>query len=428
MIRKSHRCLSSQDLLLSCFLHAVHAIIAVIFQEGSVALSAIGDFIRDAVAQADRLLLALCVAVNLIGIALIYSATRYDVTLHSYTLKQVFAMLIGILLYFLFSQLDLDVVLSKWPWLFGFGVLFIALLAVPGIGHEVGGNKSWINLPFFSVQPAEIVKLSFTLLFGKQISYLQREHDLNHPVSLAMLCAHLGCFVMLIFLVSSDAGSALVYVFIALIMLWAAGLKYYWFLLGLAVALLGGSALWLYLPDDNYWKMRILVCFNHDLDPTYRGFQQTRSLLAIQSGKLEGMGYLQGNLTQASYKSALPARHTDFIFSVCCEELGLIGASVLLFLLTAIILRGIYIALHASSPLYGLIAMGFSGMLMMQIILNIGMCLFILPVIGLTLPLVSYGGSSLITVYAAMGILSGIKQRSLPSWLQGQLEESWDLQ
>lgn len=398
---------------------------SIIFQEGSVALSPVRDFIRDAVTQADHLLLALCVAVNLFGIALVYSATRYDVTLYSYPVKQAVAMGIGILLYFLFSQLDLDALLSKWPWIFGFSALLIALLAIPGIGHEVGGNRSWINLPFFSIQPSEVVKLTFTLLFARQLVYLQREHDLNHPISICSLCAHTGFFVVLIFLVSGDAGSALVYVLIALIMMWAAGLKYYWFLLGLAAALLGGSALWLYLPEDNYWKMRILVCFDHDLDPTFRGFQQTRSLLAIQSGKLDGMGYLGGNLTQASYKSALPARHTDFIFSVCCEELGLIGASILILLLLAIILRGIYIALHASTPLYGYIAMGFSGMLLFQIVLNIGMCLYILPVIGLTLPLVSYGGSSLITIYAAMGILSGIKQRSLPSWLQNPLEENW---
>lgn len=388
-------------------------------------MSAIRDFIRDAIAQADHVLLALCVAVNLFGLALIYSATRYDVTLHGNLSKQIVAMVIGILLYFLLSQLDLDAVLSKWPWILGFSILFIVLLAIPGIGHEVGGNRSWINLPLVSVQPAEIVKLTFTMLFAKQIVYLQQNHDLNHPLSVFSLCAHVGFFVVLIYLVSGDAGSALVYVLIALVMIWAAGLKSYWFLLGAAVVFLAASALWLYLPEDNYWKMRILVCFNHDLDPTYRGFQQTRSLLAIQSGKLNGMGYLQGNLTQAAYNSALPARHTDFIFSVCCEELGMIGGLLLLVLLLAIVFRCIYIALNASTPLYGLIAMGYSGMLLFQIILNVGMCLYVLPVIGLTLPFVSYGGSSLITAYAAMGILSGIKQRSLPDWLQGTQEENW---
>lgn len=389
-------------------------------------MSAVRDFIRDAFVQADHILLALCVTINLMGIALIYSATRYDATLHSYPAKQAIAMFIGIMLFFLLSQVDMDMVLSKWPWVFGASALFIALLAVPGIGHTVGGNRSWIAFPLFSVQPAEIVKLTFSMLLAKQIVFLQERRGLSHPLSVAALCAHLGFFVCLIFLVSKDAGSALVYVFIFLVMVWAGGLKLYWFLLGLAVALLGGSALWLYLPEENYWKMRILVCFNHDLDPTYRGFQQTRSLLAIQSGKLQGMGYLQGNLTQASYHSALPARHTDFIFSSCCEELGLIGGAILLILLAAIICRCVYIALNASAPLYGLVAMGYAGMFLFQVVLNVGMCLYVLPVIGLTLPFVSYGGSSLITTYAAMGLLSGVKQRSLPSWLQDQSDEAWE--
>ena len=215
------------------------------------------------------------------------------------------------------------------------------------------------------------------------------------------------------------------YVFLFAIMVWAGGLHWSWFLLGLVGIVLGGSMLWLRLPEDNYWKMRILVCLNHDLDPMYRGFQQTRSLLAIQSGKGTGMGYLQGNLTQAAYRSALPARHTDFIFSSCCEELGLLGAAVLLLLLTAIILRCIHISIHAGTAFDALLAMGYAGMFLVQVMLNIGMCLYVLPVIGLTLPFVSYGGSSLITAYAAMGILSGIRLRSLPSWLHDPQGDGW---
>jgi rod shape determining protein RodA len=138
------------------------------------------------------------------------------------------------------------------------------------------------------------------------------------------------------------------------------------------------------------------------------------------------MGYLHGNLTQAAYRSALPARHTDFIFSVCCEELGLISAAALLLLLTAIILRCIYIAVHAGSPFYALLGIGYAAMFLVQILLNIGMCLYILPVIGLTLPFVSYGGSSLITAYAAMGILSGIHHRTLPRWLRDTAQDAWD--
>ena len=388
-------------------------------------MSAVWDLIHDTFVQADHVLLGLCIAVNLFGIALIYSATRYDPLLHSYPMKQAIAMVIGILFFFVLSQLNLDTVLSRWPWLFGASALFIALLAVPGVGHTVGGNRSWIAFPVFSVQPAEMVKLTFSMLLARQIVSLQRRRGIRHPLSVAALCAHLGFFVGLIFLVSGDAGSALVYVFLFLIMVWAGGLHWSWFSLGLVTAALGGSVLWLRLPEDNYWKMRILVCFNHDLDPMYRGFQQTRSLLAIQSGKGLGMGYLQGNLTQAAYRSALPARHTDFIFSACCEELGMLGAAVLLLLLTAIILRCIYIAIHAGSPFDGLLAIGYAGMFLVQVVLNVGMCLYVLPVIGLTLPFVSYGGSSLITAYAAMGILSGIKLRSQPSWLHDPKGDGW---
>lgn len=389
-------------------------------------MSSLRDFVRDALVQADHLLLALCICVNLMGIALIYSATRYDPSLHSYPIKQVIAMGIGIVLFFLLTQLDIDMLMSKWPWVLGGSLLFIALLAVPGVGHSVGGNRSWIAFPLFSVQPAEMVKLTFSMLLARQIVWLQQQRGLSHPLSVCQLCAHLALFVGLIFAVSRDAGSALVYVFIFIVMLWAGGLKLHWFLLGGSVLLLAGSALWMALPEDNYWKMRILVCFDHDLDPTYRGFQQTRSLLAIQSGKLQGMGFLQGNLTQASYQSALPARHTDFIFSACCEELGLIGACILLLLLAAVICRCFYIGITAGSPFYSLVAIGYGGMFLFQVVLNVGMCLYVLPVVGLTLPFVSYGGSALITAYAAMGILSGIKQRGVPRWLQEQVESSWE--
>lgn len=389
-------------------------------------LSSLRDFIRDALIQADHLLLALCIAANLMGIALIYSATRYDSSLHSYPIKQAIAMGIGIVLFFLLSQLDIDMLMSKWIWVLAGSLLLIALLAVPGVGHSVGGNRSWIAFPLFSIQPAEIVKLTFSMLLARQIVRLQQRRGLSHPCSVGLLCAHLLLFVGLIYAVSSDAGSALVYVFIFAVMLWAAGLKLHWFLLGGSVLLLAGCALWMALPEDNYWKMRILVCFDHDLDPTNRGFQQTRSLLAIQSGKLQGMGYLNGNLTQASYQSALPARHTDFIFSACCEELGLIGASILLLLLAAIICRCFYIGIHASTPFYSLVAIGYGGMFLFQVVLNVGMCLYVLPVVGLTLPFISYGGSSLITAYAAMGILSGIRQRGRPRWLQEQAKDVWE--
>ena len=147
------------------------------------------------------------------------------------------------------------------------------------------------------------------------------------------------------------------------------------------------------------------------------GLQQTRSLLAIGSGQIFGKGYLQGSMTQST-TGALPARDTDFIFAVCGEELGMVGCLALLLLLSLIILRCIWVARNASSPFHAYVAMGMAGMLLIQVAANVGMCLFIFPVMGLTLPFFSYGGSSIITLYAAMGIVSSIKARNLPSWLR----------
>ena len=135
-------------------------------------------------------------------------------------------------------------------------------------------------------------------------------------------------------------------------------------------------------------------------------------------GQLTGQGYLNGTQTQASYSAALPARQTDFIFSVCGEELGMVGCLLLLLVLALIILRCYWVGRNASSPFSAYVSMGIAGMLLAQVFFNVGMCLYILPVMGLTLPFFSYGGSSIITLYTAMGIVSSIRARTLPSWLR----------
>ena len=159
------------------------------------------------------------------------------------------------------------------------------------------------------------------------------------------------------------------------------------------------------------------MIFDHSFEPLGVGLQQTRSLLAIGSGQIFGKGYLQGSMTHST-TGALPARHTDFIFAVCGEELGMVGCLLLLLLLSLIILRCIWVARNASSPFHAYVSMGMAGMLLIQVAANVGMCLFVFPVMGLTLPFFSYGGSSIITLYAAMGIVSSAKARNLPSWLR----------
>lgn len=382
------------------------------------------DSIKHFFRRVDWVLLALCLAASGFGLILVYSATRFSPTYHSLPFKQAIAILLGVTVYFITSHIDLEFFSVHWKGLFLFSSLFIASLAVFGTGYQ--GNKNWLEFSWlpFNIMPAEIVKLFFVPLLAKQLVYLQRRDpaNLSRVPSVAQLAAHLGWFCGLIFVISGDAGSALVYAAMFVIMCWVAGLERRWFLLGIGGAALGGFGLWKLLPPDNYWIMRIRVVLDHDLDPLYRGWNQSRSLLAIRSGGWTGQGYMQGVLTQNPSKHFLPERYTDFIFSTCAEELGLIGCILLLGLLSAIILRCIYVGTTARNAFSALVAMGFAGMLFFQVLLNTGMCLFVLPVVGITLPFISYGGSSIITLFAAMGLVSSVKMQSLPSWLSDRTD------
>ena len=382
-------------------------------------MSSIRDLIWDAIRQADHVLLSLCVAANLYGIALIYSATRWKEAFHSFPLKQGIAMLIGIGLYFVVSQFNIQLLMDKWRWVVLGCTLFLLLLRTP-LGVSANGNRAWLHIPGipFNIQPAEIVKLFFTMLLAYLLIQFKNTKELSSVPSVAKLAGVLLYFCGLIFVLSSDAGSALIYVFIFIFMVWVAGLKRYWFALGIAFCAVVGFVGWHLLSADNRWKARILVCLDHDYDPQGVGFHQTRSYLAIRSGGLTGQGYLNGSLVQSKYSSALPERYNDFIFSSCAQELGLIGCTVIILLLAAIIIRCLYVASVASDTFSSLVCVGYGGMLIAQVALNIGMCLYVLPVIGITLPFFSYGGSSIITMYITMGIISGIRTRSRPNWLK----------
>lgn len=375
------------------------------------------DPVREFFRKGDVLLLFLCLSANIFGIILIYSATRYSAALHGAVYKQLAATVLGVIVYMILSFVDIELIIDKlWKALIVFNIVFLLIL-IP-FGNDSGtGNKSWIELPLvpFNVQPAEIVKLSFVLLLATQFFLLQ-DRGVSRLSAIAQTAGHTLFMCALISVVSSDLGMVLVYLFIFIIMAWTVGVRLRWFALGGAAAGGLGYLAWPHLPQ--YIQMRVLVVFNHALDPLDKGFQQTRSILAIGSGQLTGQGYLNGTQTQSAASSALPARHTDFIFSVAGEELGLLGCLLIIALLLAIILRCVWVSRTARSPVCAYAAMGFAGMLMIQTVLNIGMCLFVSPVVGLTLPFFSSGGSSILTLYAAMGIVSGIKMRSLPSWLR----------
>ena len=388
-------------------------------------LTWLSDSIREFFRKGDLLLLSLCLAASGFGLVLIFSATRY-IGGYRNIIIQALAICLGVAVYILLSSVDIELFTEKsWKWMLAFNVVINGLILTP-LGYEAGGNRSWLSIPGFPVnlQPGEIAKLTFVLLLAWQITRLQ-ERGISRPSSVFQIAGHTLVMFGIIAVTSGDFGMGLTYLFIFVIMAWAGGVKKRWFLLAAVVCVVGAVVIWSRI-SHMYFAQRFAVVIDHLLgnpDTLYEqtqgaGWQQTRSILAIGSGGLTGMGYLNGVQTQSLYKQSLPARETDEIFAVCGEEFGLVGCVLLLLLLGAIILRCIWVARRACSPRSALIAMGYAGMLLAQVGVNVGMCLYVFPVVGLTLPFISYGGSSIVTMFAAMGVVSGIKMRSLPSWLR----------
>ena len=378
----------------------------------------LADFIQ----QADLVLLGLCCAATLYGMVLIASATRYMDTsgmsgMIRYVGVQGAAMALGLCAYVFMSMIDVEIVLKRWKWVVAFNLIFIGLLLTPlGVGGDTTGNQAWLKIPGipFQIGPAEIVKITFTLLLAKQLEWLREEkRDLRSFSSAAMVAGHTLLLMGYYVVISGDMGNALTFFFIFLCMSFAAGFALRWFALLFAGGGAAFAAAWALELIPGYMMDRFRVLFDHSYDALDTGWQQTRSLMAIGSGGIFGQGYMQGTQTQSSYPTSLPNRWTDFIFSVCGEELGLIGCLAVIALLTAIIVRVLLVARNAQTPLHCYICVGMAAMLIYQTVINIGMCLFVMPTIGVTLPFFSYGGSSLLTLYAAMGVVSGIKKRSL---------------
>ena len=379
-------------------------------------LNRLKSILIDFIQQADLVLLGLCSAATLYGIVLVFSATRYmdpDRGMRRMVI-QCAALGLGVCVYIFFSMLDLESITRKWKWLLAFNVVFILLLRTPfGVAGNTG-NRAWLKFPLipFQIGPAEVVKITFVLLLAKQIEWLWEEkEDLKSFSSAVFVAAHTFGLCGLYFLVSGDMGNALVFVFIFLCMAFVAGFALRWFLLFFAA---GGGAFalaWRFDLIYGYMKDRFIVLFDHSYEPRGVGWQQTRSLLAIGSGGFYGQGYLSGSLTQSGSWS-LPAKQTDLIFAVAGEELGFFGCLAVMLLLLAIILRILLVARRARTPFYRYVCAGMASILIFQTVINIGMCLFVMPTIGITLPFFSYGGSSIVTLYMAMGVVSGIKKRS----------------
>jgi rod shape determining protein RodA len=325
---------------------------------------------------------------------------------------QIGALFLGIALFVLFSYIDIDIIADKSWLLYIFSMIFIYTLEFWGEGAQDWGNRAWLRFLGIGIQPAEVVKVTFAIIIAKMIVNYKERKSLNSIVSLFQILLVFASIFGLIIWVSADLGSAIIFAFMLATMLFIGDVKLRWFALGGTILAALSPLLWNLM--EPYQQLRIVAPFRpDDYDPDRQGvlWQANQSVRAIAGGEFYGQGLGNGRITQAGI---IPEQHTDFIFSAAGEELGFLGCMFIVILIIAIISRCFYIGVKSNNSLGLLVCTGLAAKLIAQAFENIGMCLGLLPVIGITLPFFSYGGSSLVTCFAAMGIVSGIKMRPKP--------------
>ena len=364
------------------------------------------NYIRS-IGKADLVLLSLCVFASCFSCLMIASATNATGSFRS-VIMQMIATVGGVLVYLLVSNIDADF-FSEYRVLLTLGsVIFIAMLWPFGV--TVNGNRSWIPIPLINmnVQPAEFCKIAFILIMASVMASHQREISKPYP-SVLHIAAYMLLFLGLNIAASGDWGVSLIFVAIFVGMAWTSGISKWWFIIIGCLVGVGVPFIWPYLPE--YQRQRIEVVFNPDLDPTGIGirYHTMRSLRSLSGGGLTGQGLFNGTRTQTP--EALYAQHTDYIFSAIGEELGYLGCTFVLILLFTIVLRCIWVGNRSGDFMRKLICYGAASALIFQIIINVGMCMGIMPVIGLTLPFISYGGSATLSMYLMLGLVSGVYAR-----------------
>jgi cell division protein FtsW len=353
------------------------------------------------------MLLGSTLGLSLLGLIMVFSASSIyslDAKGSSYAivLRQFIFLVLSIPMAWVFSRFSL----AQWKLLarFGFIVSIGLLVLVQLIGKSVNGNHNWISLGFVDVQPSEVAKFLMVLWAGFMLAKQERS-GVDHIVVLKQIAPAFALCIILV-MAGSDLGTASIFACILAGLLWVSGLRLGIFGIALSVGLVGLTAAILASP---YRVQRFMVFLNPFAEDQYKlyGWQPAHSLLGLASGGFFGVGLgasrqKWGNLAEA---------HTDFIFAVIGEELGLFGTIATLLLLSVLIFSIFKLALRAHDPMVRYVASGFGCWIAIQTILNIGSAISVLPVVGVTLPLVSYGGSALIATYMGIGFVLGAARR-----------------
>ena len=353
------------------------------------------------------MLLGSTLGLSLLGLVMVFSASSIysiDAKGSSYAIvvRQAIFLAMSIPMAWVFSRFSL----AQWKLVarFGFIVSVGLLVLVQIIGKSVNGNHNWISLGFVDVQPSEVAKFLMVLWAGFMLAKQERS-GVDHTVVLNQIAPAFALCIILVML-GSDLGTASIFACILAGLLWVSGLRLGVFGIALSVGLVGLTAAILASP---YRVQRFMVFLNPFAEDQYKlyGWQPAHSLLGLASGGFFGVGLgasrqKWGNLAEA---------HTDFIFSVIGEELGLFGTIATILLLSVLLFSIFKLALRAHDPMVRYVASGFGCWIAIQTILNIGSAISVLPVVGVTLPFVSYGGSALIATYMGIGFVLGAARR-----------------
>ncbi|HEY1374862.1 MAG TPA: rod shape-determining protein RodA [Candidatus Binatia bacterium] len=359
---------------------------------------------RRLISHFDWPLVVLAVALVCVGVLTIYSAT-YSVTEHrasGLAMKQFYWFLFGLAAMITAAVLDYHHVDNiAYPI---YGVTLVLLAVVYFIGHSGGGSQRWIHLGFFTLQPSELAKLAIVLALTKFLQYDEPAggYSLRNLWMPFLLVGPLAVLT----LIQPDLGTAIIIVVVFFSIIMMGGLRVRSFL-GLAAA---GIALMpiAYHFLKPYQRNRIWTFLNPDLDPLGAGYHVIQSKIAVGSGRFLGKGFLNGTQNRLDF---LPAQHTDFIFAVFAEEWGFIGCLILLVLYFAFMIAGLRVVARAKDRLGAILAFGVVSMFLWQAVINVAMVTGLLPVVGVPLPLLSYGGSSMVTMMVAVGFLLSVSMR-----------------
>ncbi len=357
---------------------------------------------REMVRNIDFTLIFLTIITAVLGIVVISSAGGEGSL--RFVIVQSAALVLGIAGIIIISILDYDYLARLSKFIFAACIVLLIMVLIPGVGTVQNGARSWFNLGPVSFQPAELVKIGFVITFSKHLSTVGS--GLNNPKELWKVLLH-PCILCVLMLMQPDFGTAVVFIMMTVAMLFMAKLNWKYFVGGIAAVAAFCPIAWFFLLKE-YQKNRIINLFNPENDPSGSGYHVIQSKIAVGSGKLTGMGLYNGS---SRYNNLLPERHTDFIYAVVCEELGMIGGIAVILLLSAIIIRCLYIGVNARNREGLYICTGVAAMLTFQAFENIGMCLGLFPVTGITLPFFSYGGSSLVTTMLAIGLVLNVRYR-----------------